>query len=352
MESIRLRGKALVDFAERLLKTKRARIHRTIVRTSILPFAFLLIFLLLMLLTIRLISQGLLRPLSVLQRTIRRVARGDYSPIAYEGLHTDEISALIGAVNGMAQELEMNQEHLLQARKIAALGTFTAGIAHELNNPINNVYLSAETFLEEYSEELDPEAVEMIHDILAQADRAADIVRNLLDFSRTESPAFSSLDVVEVLQSTVTLVRNQILLAGIRLNFEVSGRLPPVMGNLRNLQQVFMNLIVNAIQAVPEGGEITVSGSAAAGGCVRVDVRDTGTGIPEEVVQHIFEPFFTTKEVGKGTGLGLAVVYSLVKRHGGRIDVKSELGRGTTFSVFLPAATGGGSAEPVNPEVP
>jgi signal transduction histidine kinase len=303
-----------------------------------------------MLLTIKLISQGLLRPLSVLQSTIRRVARGDYSPIPYEGLHTDEISGLIEAVNGMAQELEMNQEDLLQARKIAALGTFTAGIAHELNNPINNIYLTAESFLEEYEEALEPDGNEMIRDILAQAERAGDIVRNLLDFSRTEHPVFSIVNIAEIVQGTVALARNQFLLAGVRLNMDVFDGLRPVMGNVRNLQQVFMNLIVNAIQAMPEGGEITITGEIDSNDYVRLDIRDTGTGIPEDVVQHIFEPFFTTKEVGKGTGLGLAVVYSLVKRHGGHIEVKSELGRGATFSVFLPVAPASGSTGQVIPE--
>jgi two-component system, NtrC family, sensor kinase len=115
--------------------------------------------------------------------------------------------------------------------------------------------------------------------------------------------------------------------------------LPMVMGNFRSLQQVFMNLLMNALQAMPEGGEISVAAETDSRDTVRVDIHDTGMGISQELVQHIFEPFFTTKEVGKGTGLGLAVVYSLVKKHGGRIDVNSEIGRGTTFSVFLPTAS-------------
>ena len=348
-EIVRKRGKTLVDFAENLIQTKRTRIHSTIVKTSLLPFAFLFIFLLLMLLTIRLISMGLLRPLSVLQSTIRRVARGDYSPIPYEGMYTEEIYGLIGAVNRMAQELEMNQEDLLQARKIAALGTFTAGIAHELNNPINNISLTVELFLEEYAEKLDAEGTEMVQDILAQTERAGDIVRSLLDFSRTERPVFSNLDTAEIVRSTVALARNQIMLAGMRLKVDIPQGLPAVMGDFRGLQQVFMNLLVNAIQATPEGGEITVTGELDSVDFVRVDIRDTGAGIPEELLQHIFEPFFTTKEVGKGTGLGLSVVYSLIKRHGGRIEVKSEVGRGTVFSVHLPVVS---SRIPIGGKIP
>jgi signal transduction histidine kinase len=337
-EEIRRQGKALVDFAEQFLNTKKDRIHKAIVWTSLLPFAFLAIFLLLMLLVIRLISHGLLQPLGVLQDTIQRVAKGDYTPTSYAGLHTDEVSGLIGAFNRMAQELEANQEHLLQARKIAALGTFTAGIAHELNNPLNNINLTAETFMEEYAKGMDPEARGMMRDIINQAERASDIVRNLLDFSRTERPAFSNLDAGEIIRSTLALVKNQIMLAGIKLELDYADQLPRVRGNLRNLQQVFMNLLLNSIQAMPDGGVISVSVTGSSKDFVRFDIRDSGVGIKPDVLEHIFEPFYTTKSVGRGTGLGLAVTYAIVKRHGGRIKASSELGQGTVFSVFLPVA--------------
>jgi signal transduction histidine kinase len=349
-EEIRQWGKTLVDFAARFLTTKRDRIHKAIVRTSVVPFAFLGIFLLLMLLVIKLISQGLLRPLSVLQATTQRVAKGDYSPTSYEGLYTDEISDLITAFNRMAEELEANQEHLLQARKIAALGTFTAGIAHELNNPINNICLTAETYVEEYSGLMNAEAKELMRDIHTQAERAGDIVRNLLNFSRTERPAFSSLEVKEIVRSTVALVKNQIMLAGIKLDLELREGLPQVRGNLRNLQQVFMNLLLNSIQAMPDGGAISFGAKIGPPGFVRFDLRDTGSGITPEVLEHIFEPFYTTKNVGRGTGLGLAVTYALVKRHGGRIEVKSEAGSGTAFSVLLPIARADNEAADPIPE--
>jgi signal transduction histidine kinase len=337
-EQIRQHGKELTDFADQFLKIKRERIRKAIVKVSILPFAFLGIFLLLMLLVMRLISLGLLRPLGVLQATIQGVARGDYSPTSYDGMHTDEMHDLIGAFNSMAQELEANQEHLLQARKIAALGTFTAGIAHELNNPLNNISLTAETYLEEYAGRMDPGARELINDILSQSERACDIVRNLLDFSRTERPAFSSIEPGEIVRSTVALVKNQIAIAGIKLEVEIPGDLPPVSGDIRTLQQVFMNLLLNAVQAMPDGGAITINVAAPNEEFVRIDIRDTGVGMKPETLQHIFEPFFTTKTVGRGTGLGLAVAYSIVKRHGGRIEVKSEPGEGTVFTVLLPVA--------------
>ena len=337
-EQIRRQGKELTDFADRFLRIKQERIRKAIVKVSVLPFAFLGIFFLLMLLVIKLVTHGLLRPLEVLQTTIQGVARGNYSPTSYDGLQTDEIHGLIGAFNRMAQELEANQEHLLQARKIAALGTFTAGIAHELNNPLNNISLTAETYLEEYGGRMDAEAKELIHDILTQSERACEIVKNLLDFSRTERPSRSSIEAREIVRSTVALVKNQIMLAGIRLDVEIPEALPPVRGNIRSLQQVFMNLLLNAIQAMPDGGAITINVAAEGPDFVRFDIGDTGVGMKPEAMEHIFEPFFTTKSVGHGTGLGLSVAYSIVKRHQGRIEVKSEIGMGTVFTVLLPVA--------------
>jgi two-component system, NtrC family, sensor kinase len=337
-DRMRQTGKELTDFADKFLRVKQDRIRADIVNVSILPFAFLGLFLLLMVLVIRLVSAGLLRPLKLLQTTIQGVAKGNYSPASYEGLKTDEMHGLIGAFDRMARELEANQEHLLQARKMGALGTFTAGIAHEINNPLNNISLTAESYLEEYGDGMEEEARELISDILMQSERACDIVKNLLDFSRTERPDLSSLEAREIVRSTVALVKNQVMLAGITLDMEIPEGLPPVRGSIRNLQQVFMNLLLNAIQAMPNGGTISIRVAEGPPDFVRFEISDTGTGMSPEQIEHIFEPFFTTKSVGQGTGLGLAVVYSIVKRHGGEIEVNSEIGKGTVFTVFLPSS--------------
>ncbi len=333
---IRELGKQMVEAAEAMLNTKRQRIHKAIVRTSLIPFISIVVFILVMVLVMKLVAVGLLKPLGIVRQTTQRVARGDFRPIPLKEREIAEISGLIGAFNRMAYELETNQEDLLQARKIAALGTFTAGIAHELNNPINNISLTAETLNDLYAEELDEDAGEMLQDIILQTERASDIVRNLLDFSRTEQPAFKTLALRDVLQSTVKLIRNQLLMSGVSLDVAIPENLPQVDGNMQNLQQVFMNLLINAIQAMPEGGNIGIRAETDVAGTVRIDVSDTGVGIDPQKQQHIFEPFFTTKEVGKGTGLGLSVTYSIVKRHGGRMEVRSEPGKGSVFSVFLP----------------
>lgn len=340
-EKFRSLGKTLTDSADRFRDIKRKRIHGTILRTSTIPFAVLGVLLLLMFLVYSLISHGLLKPLDVVMETTRLVGRGDFSPIHYEGVRLEEISGLIEAFNRMAQELETNQEDLIQTRKIAAIGTFTAGIAHELNNPINNIALTAEAFSEEYGEQMDANCKEMLKDILNQAERAADIVKNLLDFSRTETPKFSQITPARIVASTIKLIKNQFTIGGLQLETSVADNLPAIRGNLRNLQQVFTNLLLNAIQATPPGGQIGMHVDFAdLAGFIKFTVEDTGEGIPLEIQHKLFEPFFSTKEVGKGTGLGLAVSYSIIKRHGGRIEVSSEIGKGTRFTVLLPSIAG------------
>ena len=276
VEKIRAKGKELVVFSQNLLRIKRERIHRALARTLSIPIAFAGSLVLLIALIFQLVVKNILKPLALIQRTTEDVARGNYTPIPYEESRKDEISELIAGFNKMAGEIESRQEEVVQSRKIAAIGTFTSGIAHELNNPINNIYLTAETLLEEYTTLSDAEANELILDVLNQADRAGDIVKNLLDFSRSERPSFTDQSIAAVIDSTVKLVKNQIMVAGIGLERKIPGDMPAIRGNLRNLQHVFLNLLLNAIQAMPGGGAIEVAASQDLPDYLRVDVRDTG----------------------------------------------------------------------------
>ncbi len=334
-DELRTTGKKLVEYASRLVERKRKLIHKTFRRTAALPFIFLGVFVIVATLIVNLVFKKLLKPLKLIEETTERVGHGDFSPIPGEWKGEDEITRLIRAFNSMAHELEVNQEALIQSRKIAAIGTFTAGIAHELNNPLNNVCLTADALIEEYGDELSPEVRELIFDIIQQAERAADIVKNLLDFSRTERLTLSCLNLRDVVNKTYRLVKNQIMLAGIKFETNIPDDLPMVLGHFRSLQQVFLNLFLNAIQAIEQHGKITVTATEDSDKYIRVDVSDTGKGIKPEDLKHIFTPFYTTKGVGRGTGLGLSVTYSLIKKHGGHIEVQSELGKGTTFSVYL-----------------
>jgi signal transduction histidine kinase len=337
-ESIRTSGKLLVDMTAELTTAKRASIQRTISKVSFLPFAYLGIFLAFMVFLINFITRSLLRPLSMIGKITDRVAKGDFSPVDVREHHIEEVAGLLDALNRMSLELAAHQEDLLQARKIAAIGTLTAGIAHEINNPLNNIVLSADTLRETHEDLLDVDGKETIDDILAQAERARDIVRDLLDFSRTERASFGPLSPEMIIKSSLALLKNHIMLAGLTTHLDIAPNLPQVDGNMRRVQQVFINLVQNSIHATPPGGTIEIS-VRDADAFVRFTVRDSGKGIEADKLPHIFEPFFTTKEVGKGTGLGLAVTYSIVKRHNGRIEVESTPGVGTAFHVFLPKAS-------------
>jgi len=213
-----------------------------------------------------------------------------------------------------------------------------------LNNPINNIYLTAESLLEDYGTLSESEGKELLSDVLSQAERAGDIIKNLLDFSRNEMPSFADLDINEVIQKALKLVKNQTMLSGIGVETAISPDIPSVRGNFRNLEQVFLNLFINAIQAMPGGGSIRVSASRTPDQTIKITVQDTGIGIKPEDLEHIFEPFYTTKAVGRGTGLGLAVSYALVKKHGGYVEVQSQVNSGTTFSIYLPVPDISGEA--------
>jgi len=334
----REKGKALVDFAQFLIEKKRLRIHKILKKTLHIPIPFVASLVLFVLVVFEILGRGVLKPMAIVKKATENFARGDFSPIPYKAKRPDEISSLILAFNRMAKELEVRQEQLIQSRKLASIGTFTSGIAHELNNPLNNISLTAESLLEECEDLSRVEAKEMILDILNQTARAGEVVKNLLDFSRSEESAFEELEVREVVERSVKLVKNQLMLTGISLTRTVPEDLPLIKGNIRNLEQVFTNLFLNSIQAMPDGGRISIVASKDANGYVRIDFSDTGIGIAQEKLERIFDPFFTTKPVGRGTGLGLSIVYGIVKKHRGYIEVKSELNVGTTFSIFLPTA--------------
>ena len=181
-----------------------------------------------------------------------------------------------------------------------------------------------------------PQMYEMIDDILTQADRASQVVKNLLDFSRTQQSCLMDLDIGQVIERTLTLIKNQLTVAQIRVEKHVAGDLPAVRGKQQELQQALLNILLNGIQAMPEGGTVTVDAGCDPQGKIRIDITDTGSGITPDALKHIFDPFFTTKASGQGTGLGLSLVYSIIRSHGGSIKVRSEVGQGATFSIFLP----------------
>lgn len=342
--AIRESGRAMVQFTENLLNRRRDRLqhslelllYRFVALTGTLFFALILIF--------QLQVRNVLKRIAFVQKATSDVVKDKFTPIVDDARLQDEVSGLIIAFNKMVAEIEARKEQLVQSRKLAAIGTFSSGIAHELNNPLNNISLSADTLMEEYSTLPEKEAKEIIADIISQTERASGVVRNLLDFSRDKTPSSVPLSIKDVVEASHKLIANQLMINAIWFENYIRGDLPLVMGDMQKLQQVFINLFVNSIQAMPQGGGlIYVDAQIAPDNLLKIIVNDTGPGIPPEIIGHIFDPFYTTKQVGAGTGLGLSIAYGIIKKHGGYVEVKSTVNVGTTFSIYLPIAANQGN---------
>ncbi|MBV8052748.1 MAG: HAMP domain-containing protein, partial [Acidobacteriaceae bacterium] len=239
-------------------------------------------------------------------------------------------------------ELKKAHEHVLLVEKMATVGKMAAVVAHEINNPLAGILTYAKLLRKwidrgQMKGEKLKEAGECLDLIGGESRRCGDIVRNLLTFSRTAPMNLETVDVNMIVDRAVRLVHHQLELDGIELQLHVDDTLPKVHCDSAQIEQVLLALIMNAIDAMPHGGNLWLrTGMNRAGDKVEVEVRDDGTGISPEVLPHIFEPFQTTKEQGHGVGLGLAISHSIIERHQGRIEVDSQLGKGTAFRFFLP----------------
>jgi len=337
---LRTHGAEMVAVAEELLAKERKAVNTMLLVSQRVPIAFLVVLLLLMIYLASFVARQMLQPLNRLMEATRRIASGDFTPMAPRRKYRDEFSELVMAMNHMMLQLVQRQDLLVQAHKLHAVGTLTAGVAHELNNPINNIMLTSSMLLEDYKDLPDAERMEMINDLVEQAERSQKIVRNLLDFARESELETQLLEVKRLLTETVQLAGNHIKLAKVKTRLECPANLPPIHGDSQQLTQVFLNLVLNALAAMPDGGTLRIEASSAVqkGDYLQVQFTDTGIGIPEHVMPKIFDPFFTSKPAGKGTGLGLSVSLGIIRKHGGDIQVNSQTGKGSTFTVLLPVA--------------
>ncbi|MEW6749499.1 MAG: ATP-binding protein [Candidatus Latescibacterota bacterium] len=236
------------------------------------------------------------------------------------------------------------EQQIQQSEKLAAVGQLAAGVAHEIGTPLNVISGSAEYLLMDTPE--GQGAGDELRTIVSEVERISALVEQLMAFARRETPREEAVAVGEVVEGILVLTRRQIEKQGIAVEVDLEPDLPPLAGDRNQIQQVLLNLIMNAWQAMPQGGRRAVRARrppaaagprGAAAGCVELTVADTGTGICEKDLERIFEPFFTTKDVGQGTGLGLAIVQRIVENHGGQVEVASRPGQGTVFTVHLPA---------------
>ena len=239
----------------------------------------------------------------------------------------------------LIQRLETTQEELIQAEKLTSLGQMAAAIAHEINNPLAGVLVYTKLLMKKTDGNTltKEDALGYLSKMEAEISHSSRIIRNLLDFSRQSEPVLRETDVNQAIEKALSLVAHQAQMQGVKVIKELRPSLPPTIADFDQLQQVFTNLILNAIQAMPQGGELTLRTTLVGDGKLKIDVQDTGCGISRENLRKLFTPFFTTKEKGKGVGLGLAVAHGIIERHKGKIEVQSEVGKGTTFSIYLRA---------------
>lgn len=233
----------------------------------------------------------------------------------------------------MENQLRETQQQLFQAEKLASIGRLAAGVAHELNNPLGAITLYGHLVLEELAK--DDITRQNQKKVIEQAHRCKKIVEGLLDFARENEPEKKVLNANEVLNEIVSLIDAQGLFTDIQISLELDPDLPPVMGDKSQLQQVFINIAINASEAMESGGKFSIA-TAVRDNFVEIRMSDTGGGMPPEDMDKIFEPFFTTKSTQKGTGLGLSVSHGIIHKHGGIIAVQSEINKGTTFTIKLP----------------
>lgn len=301
------------------------------------------------------------RPLAQMAAATREIAAGNFDH-KIETVSQGEIAFLAESFNTMLQslrqmradleewgrileqkvkqrteELVTMQARVAQSERLASLGLLAAGVAHEINNPLGGILALTALTLEDLKPS-DPNR-ENLEEVVHQSQRCRDIVRGLLEFSRQSKISTERIDLNRILQETLSLISKQPAFFNVRVVKDWDPQLPPVMADKSELQQVFMNILMNAAQAMEEQGTVTlVTRHSAGGDAVEVLISDTGHGIPEEDISRIFDPFFTTKTGERGTGLGLSIAYGIITSHKGTISVDSKPGSGTTFTVRLPAA--------------
>ena len=305
------------------------------------------------------ITTGIIRPLREMLRATRQIAAGDLSvkiPISSK----DEIGQLAESYNHMlaglkqarqdlegygrtleekveqrSRQLKKIQTQLMQSEKLTSLGRLASGVAHEINGPLTGILTFSHQMMRKLKDH--PDLQQELELIVKEATRASAVVRGLLDFSRETRPQKRPCHINELVLHTLSLIEGQTVFRGIQILKNLYPQLPLVLLDTNQVQQVFINILLNSADAMPGGGILTITTQAAPEGAyVQVQFADTGSGIPERDLHRIFDPFFTTKGDKRGTGLGLAVSYGIIERHHGRIEVQSEEGKGTTFTVKLP----------------
>jgi len=339
LEAVHTLGATIVDLAEKAVRESQEEVETFARESKIklsLYFTFLIVFSLCgMIVFLYTIGSRL----KSLEKAANAIATGDYKSLPESKLN-DEVQIVFKAFDRMVEVLEERQELLFQAEKMSSIGTLASGMAHQLNNPLNNIATSCQLAQEEAEDPEDTKFLQkLLYTIEDETQRAAEIVRGLLEFSRQEMFKQKPASIKKLISTVVGLVHSDVP-AGVTIIQDIPEELTATIDE-QKMKEVFINLIINAIQAIDEEiGTILIAAELDLDtDSIFITVSDTGIGIEEEFRQQIFDPFYSTKEVGDGTGLGLSVVYGIIKKHNGTIMVRSNKDKGTTFVITLPHAS-------------
>lgn len=354
---IRAIGKEIVTIAEDWSRVERKELQAQLDQHRLILFGSVSCIGLAVIAIGGLLARRVLRPLKEMERKMKEVASGHRAKLEMSS-EEREFKSLTRAFNHVLHELEAHQRQLVHSEKLVALGTLLSGVAHELNNPLSNIATSTQILAEEADGEGSPDgAVAFRRELITQIDeetwRARHIVRSLLDYARDRDFRHEALPLAALVEDTLRLIRGQIP-ASIKIVVQIPETLA-ASGDRQRLQQVLLNLVRNAADAMPDGGEVRIVARLTREPCLaqpperlvfgqctgedealEIVVGDNGSGIAPATLPRVFDPFFTTKDVGKGMGLGLFIVFEIIEEHGGCIAVESKAGRGTTFTIRLP----------------
>jgi len=340
IRALRKTGEDILFISRDLDKVARERAETVI---SVSQLAILVIFPVFFIVGIGLlffIGSNVVQRLRLLIAVVEKTGKGTYTHLIppSPGKAPDEVGVLIDKFNTMEDELSQREaeldrknKELIHTKKLAAIGTLAAGVAHELNNPLNNIHLSAQVLSKEVGEYCSPSVQEAVSDIVGQTIRVKGIVADLLEFARGREPRIQAVHLTELIEHVYKKLA--VDKDNIRFTLDAGPSDVVMMADPEQMERVFINLFRNAIEAMPQGGELAAAVQSD-GEAVTIRISDTGRGLPRNVLDKVFEPFFTTKD--KGTGLGLAIVFNIIKKHYGEIHVASEEGKGTQFTITMP----------------
>lgn len=335
INGLRKTGESILTSSKELDKTAREKVDGFINLSRIAILVFSPLFLVVGFGTILFIISSVVTRLRLITDIVEKTGKGDFAHVSGPAhtWGTDEVGQLIRKFNDMEKQLAHREKELFQSKKLAAIGTLAAGVAHELNNPLNNIYTTAQRLKKKTSEEIPLFINKGLDDIFGETMRVKSIVGDLLEFARGREPHLMAVELRSLMSAAFARAGSTIDTAKVRFRMELHPEEIVLYADPEQLEQVFINLFTNAVDAISGEGDLTIRAEEE-DHLVRVWVSDAGKGMSRETLDKIFEPFYTTKD--KGTGLGLAIVFNIIQKHHGEIKVESEEGRGTTFIITLP----------------